>query len=1094
MKFFIFSFFSLLFFSCQDKGFTLKSSEFTHIDFNNIIIENDTLNILNQEYIFNGGGVLSADFDNDGLRDLFFTGNQVPNKLYKNLGGLKFKDITSQAMVAMEDQWSTGSTYADVNGDGHLDLFVCTAMYKNKRSNKLFVNLGPQPDGTIQFEDQTIAYGLDSTNNSMGAVFFDYNKDGFQDLFVLNNEQNESIPMRYRKKVVDGSALSNDQLFRNNGDGTFTDVSLQAGILVEGFGLGVAITDINMDLWPDIVIANDYLTNDIIYINNHDGTFSEKASKYLKHQSMFSMGVDASDVNNDGYSDLFFLDMLGDSNYRQKTTVSMSSYQKAVLDEKWDYQSQHSRNMLHAGGGAALPFEEVGMYADVFKTDWSWSSLFFDADNDGQRDLFITNGFPRDITDKDFSDYREQYGNYVAPNKLLDLIPIVKQHNYVYNNHGNFHFKEVTKEWGLELNSFSNGAIFSDLDNDGDLDYVVNNINDEAFVFENRFSNDNNFINFELVGPRFNPTGIGVKLVLHAGEGKYQVHQNFHTRGYMSSVDDRIHFGLGTLKKIDSVEVLWPDNMHQTIRSVSLNKTIKIAHKQAVKKDINTLVFPMVAAKIEAPDFTEVSDQRNIRYTHQQKDLGDFFTQRLLSRKITENGPKIISLDTNLDGLKDFVVSGSSDSVPLLFEQQPNETFLETTLIDTQLLIGGNVEDIISLDINTDGFEDIVLAVSYNDFNKNQYYSTLITLINDGTGSFTPDLNKFQALDSQIKTLIALDVNLDGYKDIFAIGNTILHKYPFSDPNLFFLNNKGVFSNETSKYLSQLDIDSDLASAEVIDFNGDGWSDLVLGFPFESLKWLKNDKGNGFVLVNNKETSSLKGWWQRIKKMDYDLDGDDDLLIGNIGENNQFNIEIETPLSLLVKDYDNNGFYESILFSFNKGQDGKLKSYPIPFWGNLSGQSPFFKKLFKSYKEFAAADISQFIFDEDYILKEINTDESILLENLGENDWVVKKLPNKSQYAPIYDFDSYISKEGENHILVVGNDFGNDSFYGPLDGINGLHYKVNERQLIEIPKLKSMFNVTGNARDIQKLSLKNGKTLFIVSQNNGKLLALELNE
>jgi len=1094
MKWILFSIISLLMLSCKDSGFVLKTSDFTNIKFNNLITENNEFNVLNEEYIFNGGGVLVADFDNDGLRDLFFTGNQVPNKLYKNLGGLRFKDITSQAMVAMEDQWSTGSAYADVNGDGYLDLFVCAAMYENNRANKLFINKGPQSDGSMVFEDQTNTYGLSSVKNSMGAVFFDYNKDGYQDLYIINNEQGQSLPMRYRNKVLDGSALSNDQLFRNNGDGTFSNVTLEAGIIVEGLGLGVAITDVNLDLWPDIVIANDYLTNDIVYINNQDGTFSEKTQNFLKHQSMYSMGVDVSDVNNDGYNDLFFLDMLGDSNYRQKTMVSMSSYQKAVFEEKWDYQSQHSRNMLHAGGDPNLPFQEVGMFSGVYKTDWSWSPLFFDADNDGQRDLFITNGYPRDVTDKDFSDYRVQYGNYTEPDKLLDLIPEVKQHNYVFKNIGDFRFSDSTTDWGLDIDSFSNGAIFSDLDNDGDLDYVVNNINDEAFVFENKFSNANSFLNIEFQGPVYNPTGIGVKVVVHLGDGEYKVHHNYHTRGYMSSVDDRIHFGLGSLKKIDSIEVLWPDNKRQTVQSVVLNKTLKVAYGEATPSNVSSLVFPLVSKNISAPKFKEVSEQRNIHFSHQQKDLGDFFTQRLLSRKITENGPKIISLDYNLDGIEDFVVSGSSDSEPLLFVQQPNETFLETPLIDIQLLEGGNVEDLISIDINADGFEDIVLAVSHNDFNKNQYYSTLIALFNDGKGSFKSSIETFEKINSQIKSLVVLDVNLDGYKDIFAIGNTILHKYPFSDPNLFFLNNKGVYLNETNTFLSELEVETELASAEVIDFDGDGWDDLVLAFPFEPLQWFKNNRGNSFVQYNNIDTSSLKGWWQSVKRIDYDLDGDDDLLIGNIGENNPYNINVNTPMSLLIKDYDTNGFYESILFSFNKDQEGNLKSYPIPFWGNLSGQSPFFKKLFKSYKEFAAADIDQFIMDEDYILKEINMDESILIENTGENNWVVKKLPNKAQYAPVYDFDSYISKTGEHNILLIGNDFGNEVFYGPMDGINGLHYKVNDRQLLEVPKFKSMFNVTGNARDIQKLSLKNGKKLFIVSQNNGKLLALELND
>ena len=448
MKCFFVSFLlsSILISSCNDnqsKLFVSLKPENTGVLFNNHIEENDSINILDEEYVFNGGGVLAADFDNNGLADLFFTGNQVSNRLYLNKGSFQFEDISSQAQIEAKNQWATGTTNADINGDGYLDIYVCTAMYKGNRKNLLYINQGPQPNGGIRFKESAEAYGVADTGNSMGAAFFDYNRDGLLDLYVLNNEQSKILPLTYRKKVTDGTAPSNDRLYRNNGDGTFSDVSLEAGITIEGFGLGIGIVDVNQDQWPDLFIANDYITNDLLYVNNGDGTFTNRASDYLKHQSMFSMGVDVADFNNDGFKDIISLDMLGESNYRKKTTISYSNYEKVILNRKWNYETQHSRNMLHLGNGNQQPLSEVGMLADIYQTDWSWAPLFFDADNDGDKDLFITNGFPRDITDKDFSDFRQSVARFVSSEVLLDCIPVVKQKNYAYQNNGSLAFEDV---------------------------------------------------------------------------------------------------------------------------------------------------------------------------------------------------------------------------------------------------------------------------------------------------------------------------------------------------------------------------------------------------------------------------------------------------------------------------------------------------------------------------------------------------------------------------------------------------------------------------------------------------------------------------
>jgi len=507
--------------------YKLRTSDETGIYFNNQIIETDSANILTEEYIFNGGGVAIGDFNNDEKTDIFFTGNQVSNKLYLNEGDFKFKDVSEKAGINEANRWSTGVTVVDINTDGKLDLYVCAARENSaeKRANMLFVNQGNDSNGVPIFKELAAVYGINEKGNSMGASFFDYDNDGHLDLYIINNEQVHILPTNYRKKVTDGSAVTNDKLYHNNGDGTFTDVTIAAGITIEGFGLGLAIADLNYDGWPDIYVNNDYLTNDLLYLNNGDGTFSNNIENLIKHQGKFSMGSDISDFNNDGLLDIITLDMLGETNNRMKTTIMGSNYISYVLNERWDYQYQYMRNMLQLSNGPDIPFSEIGLLSGIAKTDWSWSPLFVDVDNDGLRDLLITNGFPRDITDMDFSDYRLSVSQFLSPSKILDSIPVVKIPNFAYGNNGDLTFKDQGKSWGLNIPSFSNGAAYVDLDKDGDMDYVVNNINDEAFILENtleKTEENSTYLQIDLIGHETNPLGIGAKILLkYDGDKKY---------------------------------------------------------------------------------------------------------------------------------------------------------------------------------------------------------------------------------------------------------------------------------------------------------------------------------------------------------------------------------------------------------------------------------------------------------------------------------------------------------------------------------------------------------------------------------------------
>ncbi|NVK51035.1 MAG: CRTAC1 family protein, partial [Cyclobacteriaceae bacterium] len=646
---------SFVLFSCKkdDTLFELKSPDETGVYFNNEIVETDSFNILTDEYIFNGGGVAVADFDQNGYPDLFFTGNQVANKLYLNQGDFKFKDISEVAGISASDKWCTGVTVVDINEDGWMDVYVVAAMKTGtgERNNLLFVNQGKNSDGSVSFQEMAAAYGIADSGNGMGAAFVDYDLDGDLDLYVLNNEQSKITPSNYREKITDGTAINNDAFYRNNGDGSFTNVTQEAGITIEGFGLGLLISDLNNDGWPDIHVSNDYVTNDLLYINNQDGTFSNQISKKLKHQSQFSMGSDIADFNNDMMPDIVTLDMLGEDNYRKKTTIGKNSYQVYISNEQWGYEYQHVRNMLHMNNGPEAPFSEIGMYAGMYQTDWSWSPLFGDVDQDGWRDLLITNGFPRDITDKDFANYRADVGNIATVRQLLDSIPIVKIPNYAFKNQGDWTFSNTGNEWGLDKPSFSNGAALVDLDLDGDLDYVVNNINDPAFIFENGLSEKpekGDYLKIELNGPSSNPQGLGAKVVLTFSDGTKLFQEQQLVRGYMSTLDAAMHFGLGQNKSIAELKVIWPDGKINQLSTIDPNQTLFVSYAQAKPGNHSVAILDLETG---SPLVNEVTDGVGISFVHQEQDKIDYNVQRTLPHKLTQYGPALAVGDLNGDGM-----------------------------------------------------------------------------------------------------------------------------------------------------------------------------------------------------------------------------------------------------------------------------------------------------------------------------------------------------------------------------------------------------------------------------------------------------------
>ncbi|MEM7380586.1 MAG: VCBS repeat-containing protein [Bacteroidota bacterium] len=1090
-----------LFGACHKKEATLfkqLTTEESGITFVNTIVETDSSNILNNEYIFNGGGVAVGDFNNDGKPDLFFTGNQVPNKLFLNQGQLKFEDISFTAGIEASDKWSTGMALADINADGWLDIYVCAAMLpgETQRANMLFIHQGLNDKGIPRFIEMAEKFGLAETGNSMGATFFDYNKDGLLDLYVLNNEQIHTLPTNYRPRIKDGTAVSNDRLYRNNGDNTFTDVTIEAGITIEGFGLGIAVADLNYDGWPDLHISNDYLTNDLLYVNNQDGTFSNNIENMLKHQSKFSMGSDVADYNNDGYLDIITLDMLPETNYRMKTTIGNNNYINYVFNERWGYEYQYSRNMLHQGNGPGVPFSEIGLMAGVARTDWSWSPLFADVDNDGLKDLLITNGFPRDITDKDFGDYNLSVSQFLSPEKILDSIPVVKIPNYAFKNNADGTFTDAGKLWGLDIPSFSNGAAIVDLDKDGDLDYVVNNINDEAFVFENTLTQSNpensQFLKVILQGTTSNPMGVGAKIVLRMGDDNFQYYEHYLTRGYMSSVDRSVHFGLGDRREINSIEILWPDGSYQKILNVKSNQTLLLKYHNATETSLSELLFPLIPKKTD-PIFEEISGELGINFTHSEKDIIDYNIQRILPHKLTQNGPCVEVGDLNQDGLEDFILGSSVSHSPTIFFQQADGSFIPRPLLLEEDHKQYEEEGIALFDLENDGDLDLYLVSGSNEFKRNSDRLTDRLMINDGKGNFTfaPDRHpQIRASGSVVK---AYDFDQDGFTDLFVGGRTPIGQYPYKEKSFLLKNDGGMLVDVTEEIAPDLKEIGMVTDVVWADINSDSMADLVVVGELMPVCLFKNN-GTSFEKLKTTGLDSISGWWESVLAQDFDKDGDLDFVLGNMGANNFYQPSKDRPVTLLAKDFDNNGSVDPVMFAHFKKDRESYESFPVHFWGDLFAQSPLFRSKFTLYAEYARATRHDlFTADELEGVKTLTGgfDRSSYLENLGNGTFKVHSLPFEAQLAPINDLvTTDFNEDGNPDLLLIGNDYGNETFIGRYDAFNGLLLQGNGKGQFEAIKPdESGFLVSEDAKAMGVVkSVVDGKPLYIITQNKSRLL------
>lgn len=1085
--------------SKPDTLFHLRTD--TGIKFQNYIQETTAYNILSYELVYNGGGVGIGDFNNDGLQDVYFTGNMIPNKLYLNQGDFEFEDITEEAGVAAAQRWSTGVTVIDINLDGWQDIYVCAATIRSKgrRANMLFIHQGLNENGIPTFVESAEQYGVADPGNSMHASFFDYDNDGDQDLYVLMDELGVYSPNNYRQKHNDGSSPTNDQLYRNelNESGTFVNVSKEAGIINEGFGLGVSIVDINEDGWRDIYVSNDYLTNDLLYINQQDGTFLNEVHKYLKHQTHSAMGNDVADINNDGLPDIVTMDMLPVDNQRLKRMQLGATYSNYINNQRYGYEEQYIRNTLQLNQGQSPDghpiFSEIGIMAGIHATDWSWAPLLVDLDNDGYRDLFVSNGFPKDITNMDYAAFRQSKSLAFDKEEIMNRIPEVKISNIALKNEGNLHFSNHTKEWGLENPSYSNGAAYADLDNDGDLDVIINNINEPAFVYENLLydgekSSSHTYIRFRFSGMPANPLGLGTKVYVYQTDGDMQYNELATTRGYISSVEPMMHFGLGMDGKVDSVRVRWPDGKTQLLLNPKVNQLLDLDYQDATddasqsSSDIPSL-------------FKEQTQSLDIAFKHLEQPFIDFNYQRLIPHQVSQRGPFMTVGDVDGNGEEDLFIGGSLKIYGSFLLQK------EGRFLEQKLPIEGekNQEDMGSLLFDADQDGDLDLFIASGSFEQapslEGFQDRLY--INDGKGNFTKDNNALPEILMSSSCVKAADYDKDGDLDLFVGGMLVPTQYPLPASSVL-LRNMSTPGDPTFEQVPILEMENLGLVNDAIwtDFNGDGWEDLIVVGEWMAITFFENQEGN-LKRIYPKLLSL--GWWNGIVAGDMDEDGDLDYILGNHGINSVYRGTPGEPLTMLVADFDSNGQAEGVIGAYIPDEQGARRLYPLCSKDELNNQLAFTKKDYLTYASYSNALLFD-LFSEDLMARtdtvEATHMESSYLENLGNGEFRLHPLPIEAQMSPVFDLICMDVNQDEHlDVILLGNDHGNNPYWGIQDAMNGLVLLGDGQGNFEpMSYAESGFFVKGDGKSLALLRQKNGQPLIFAAQNQDSLKVFGLNQ
>jgi enediyne biosynthesis protein E4 len=1091
--------------ACKQKTgnrmFTSLDAETSGIHFRNIINDNDSSYSFINEFGYMGGGVGIGDFNNDGLKDIFFTGNQVSCRLYINKGNNQFADITANTGIKTTD-WCTGVSIADINQDGYDDIYVCVfgKDLMQRSRNLLFIN-----QHNLTFTESAAAYGLDDSGYSTQAAFLDYDRDGDLDMYLVNyllsTRNSNTIFPRDRS----GFSPANDKLYRNDGDSVrrghpfFKDVSLQAGIKEDGYGLGVAVSDYNNDGWPDIYVANDFLSNDELWLNNKKGGFTNCISLSLQHQSYSSMGADAADINNDMLTDIVTLDMLPEYNERRKTSFSFMNYERYESERAMGYEPEFMRNMLQLNNGSrfsgdtSIPlFSETGRLAGIDATDWSWSVLLADFNNDGWKDMHITNGIGRDFINADFLEFssnifsstQSSVEKQKAIRKKLASLDNVNLPNYLYLNNRDLTFSDQSADAGINEPSMSNGAAYADLDNDGDLDIVVNNIGKEAFVFVNNTIQKNkpavaHYLSIGLQGSSLNKKGFGAKVIVY-NNGKAQVQEENPVRGYFSSVDQQLIFGLGEDDHADSIWIIWPDEKKQLLKNVKADSSYLISWK-------NAGTFTETAVEQLELLFTEITGSASLAFHHQDNIFNDYNVQRLLPQKYSQLGPFITAGDINSDGATDFFIGGAFSFSGNLFTQNSGLAFTATRLTDSIKL--EEDMDCILFDADKDGDSDLLVTggdIQYGD-NAIQYKPRLY--LNNGKGSFKlqPD-----ALPDSVRTIAgcvtAGDYDGDGDDDLF-IGGRVAAIYPLPAKSFLLQNNQGIFTDVTEKVCPALQKPGMVTAAVWADFNNDHQTDLIVTGEWMAVRFFKNDHGHLTDVTTTTGLTQINGMWRSLIASDIDKDGDMDLVAGNLGLNCEYRVSATEPMELFGEDLDGNGSIDPLFCYYIKAADGNRYSFPAISRSRLAEQVPAIKKQFllnEAYSHASAQDIVKGKAADKLFRLYCDETHTCYFENTGNGKFIKHPLPVEAQLSPVNaivcdDLDN----DGFKDLILAGNEYQADVMTGRYDASYGCFLRgSSNKSFINVPLHNSGFVLNGDVKDLSLIRLASGDKILLAAVNN----------
>lgn len=1063
----------------QNTLFELTDPDKTGLEFSNDVRERPGFNVLESEFFFNGGGVAVGDINNDGLPDIYLSANRSDNALYLNEGDFNFRDITHQAQVTDSEGWSSGVTLVDINGDGLLDIYVCKSGKgsENDRRNKLFIN-----NGDLTFTERASEYGLDDPGYTTHAVFFDYDRDGDLDVYLVNYsvKRYKSFDIINIRQQTDPYA--GDKLLRND-NGHFTDVSREAGIIQNpiGFGLSATVSDINMDGWPDIYVTNDFIEKDYLYINQQNGTFEEEVTKRTTHISYFSMGADIADFNNDTFPDILTADMLSDR-YERRRVFKEPDYEKYHQLTANGYHRQNMRNMLQMNNGDGS-FTEIGQMAGIDKTDWSWAALLADYNNDGRKDLYVTNGFPRDYTNLDYLNniLWEKFpdgklGN--DPDVLYDLVqkmPEVRLRNHSFKNIGNLSFSSSGAEWGLDQYTVSTGAAYADLDNDGDLDLVVNNLNENVFAYKNRARelNSNNYLKVRLNGTGKNTFGTGAKITVTGNKGELYFQEAYPVRGYQSSVEPVLVFGLGDQEKVD-LQVTWSDQTRQTIRDLEVNQTITVNKSDAQPDNSNSKTGN--GDKIFLPlDMQKMG----LNVTHSDGGTQNLNHSPLMPHSLSNLGPALAQADVNKDGLTDLYLGGGSNQPGRLLLQQKDGTFEqgEAPFFD----LHKEYEDIDALffDANNDGNPDlyVVSGGNFDPSNGPNYQDRLY--INDGFGRFFHEPDALPTMNSSGGTVTAADFDDDGDPDLFVGGRVLTGKYPYAPRSYLLENNNGTFTDITSEFAPSLYNPGMITDAVWTQIDHDRYPDLVLSGEWMPIRIFRNNRDKTFTEITSEAgLDNTAGWWNALKAVDLDGDGDIDLVAGNRGLNADLNATSDQPAILFAGDFDGNGTIDPVMTQVIDGN-----RYPVAGRDKMLRQLPNLKEKFPDYTSYSSATIDDILTSKQRAEASqffTHTFASTIFRNEGDGTFQALQLPSEAQASPIHDIVvADFNSDQILDILAAGNSFSTAPKTGPIASMGTLLIG-NGRGGYEVrPAHATDFKATGEVRNMEVVSSPLGYIIML---------------